>query len=65
MAGPRTFTAPNALITIGNKTCGYVRTVTFTENTQRATVRGLGSLAADELPPVAIDNQFSCVFLGF
>lgn len=67
MAGPRTFTAPNAFITIGNKTCGYVRTVTFTENTQRATVRGLGSLAADELPPVALDNQFSCdmFFLDF
>lgn len=46
--------APRAFIKINNQIAGYVRNLTFAENVNRANVQGLGNLALQEVPPVAI-----------
>lgn len=55
----KTFSAPMATIKIGNKTAGYCRSLSFSENVTRANVQGLGSLTKQEVPPVAYDCQFT------
>lgn len=55
----QTFTAPKAYIMIENQPAGYIRNLTFTENIQRAEVRGLGSLYSQEVPAVSAANTFN------
>ena len=63
----KTFTAPMAYITIEGEKAGYIRNISFTENIQRQDIRGLGSLYAQEVPPVSAANTFSVdmFFLDF
>lgn len=55
----KTFTAPRAYIEIDGEMAGLVKNLSFSENISRANVQGLGSLNKQEVPPVAIDCQWS------
>lgn len=58
----KVFTAAMAVIKIDNKTCGYMRSLTFTENVQRGEVKGISSLALQEVPAIGIMCSFSADF---
>ena len=53
------FTAPKAYITIDDKPAGFIKSISFTENIQRADIAGLGSLTNQEVPAVKQTNQFT------
>lgn len=48
----KTFTAPLAVIKVNGQAVGKLRNIRVTESIRRVPVKGLGQLAADELPPV-------------
>lgn len=54
----QTFTAPLAAIEINGVRVGLIRNLTFTENTQRGEVQGLGVLTLQEVPAVS----YRCTF---
>lgn len=55
----QTFSAPLAAIEIGGVRVGLIKNLTFTENTQRGEVQGLGSITLQEVPAVAIRCTFT------
>ena len=62
MATNTVFTSPKAYITIGNKSAGYIRSLTCNESIQRAEVKGLGNLTNQQVPAVGHSGTFSCDF---
>lgn len=62
-----TFSSGQAYIEIGGKTAGWVRNLSFSENTTRVQVRGLGKINLQEAPAVQVDCSWSAdmFFLDF
>lgn len=67
MPETKVFSSPQAYITIDGKPAGYIQNLSFTENIQRASVKGLGSLVDQQVPPVGMSCQFTIgqFFLSF
>ena len=63
----KVFSSPQAYITIDGKPAGYIQNLSFTENIQRASVKGLGSLTDQQVPAVGMNCQFTVgqFFLSF
>jgi len=55
----KVFSAPKAYIEIDNVPAGYVQNINWTENFQRQSVTGLGSLIEQEAPVVSQRNTFN------
>lgn len=56
---PQTFTAPLAAIEIKGTRVGLIKNLTFTENSQRAEVIGIGSVLVQEVPIVVVRCTFT------
>lgn len=61
------YSAPNAAVYIDGKKAGYVNNISWTENYNRATIKGLGSTFDQEVPVVGAGGTFtvSQFFLDF
>ena len=55
----KVYTAPNATIYIDGKKAGYITNISFTETINRASVKGLGSLADQEVPAVGWSGSWN------
>lgn len=56
----KVMTAPLALIKFDGVIVGKMRNIRLTESISRGTVRGIGNLAADEVPPLTWDGTLTC-----
>lgn len=63
----KVFSAPNAVVYIDGKKAGYINNISWTENYNRASVKGLGSTFDQEVPVVGAAGTFtiSQFFLSF
>lgn len=62
MATPdtKTFTSPLALIKVNGVVIGKMRNLNVTETIRRGSVRGIGNLINEELPPLEWNGSFTC-----
>lgn len=58
----KVLTAPLAIIKVDGVAIGKMKNIRIQENFRRGRVIGLGSLAADELPPLEWTGTLSCSF---
>lgn len=56
------YTAPLAIVLVGGRAIGKMKTIQVDENLQRGRVQGLGQLVPDEVPPLSWAGQMTCAF---